>query len=269
MYLPTRVLEAFRPHGSGGEPLQAVHALNSLAGGLGDTYLLAASDGIFLYTSQVGQDSQALFLPYPDIAALELREDRPFVFLRLRAGDQDSQLKFSTMDREPLGAIAQLWGDARTGKRVPPAAPPAAAPATPVAPPVPPPPAAVKLTPLVGFCAAAYALIQADGNVATEEVEALARAVANRDAMARGLEYLCQHGPAALFAELRDMLGQDQKLCLLANLVDLAMADNTIHSTEKSLLHQFRETLGVEPNDYDAIFDVLLLRHSVGVFPDA
>ena len=70
-------------------------------------------------------------------------------------------------------------------------------------------------------------------------------------------------------AELRGLLSQDQKLCLLANLVDLAMTDNTIRSTEKSLLHQFRETLGVEENDYDAIFDVLLLRHSVGVFPDA
>lgn len=238
MYLPPKVIEAFRSHGAG-EPLQAVHALNSLTGGLGDTYLLAAPAGLFLYTSQVGQDSQALFLPYAEVTALELREDRPFVFLRLRARDQDSQLKFSTMDREPLGAIAQLWDDARTGKRAPAAGPPAAAPAVPDAPPAA--VAAVKLTPLVGFCAAAYALIQADGNIATEEVETLARAVANRDAMERGLEYLRQHGPAALFAELRDRLSHDQKLCLLANLVDLAMADNTIHSTEKSLLHQFRD----------------------------
>jgi len=53
---------------------------------------------------------------------------------------------------------------------------------------------------------------------------------------------------------------------MMANLVEMAMIDGLVRGKERKLLSQVREAVGVEKENFDAIFEVLMLKNNRSVF---
>ena len=125
----------------------------------------------------------------------------------------------------------------------------------------------VELNPLVGFAASLYVLSQVDGSMDKRELDIINRVVSTENSVA-ALDYLHQQGPLQLIESLKKMLDEKQKLCLMANLLELSMSDLVIKKDEKEIIRQFKDALQIDDSDYQAIYDVLMLKNNTGVFTD-
>lgn len=119
---------------------------------------------------------------------------------------------------------------------------------------------------LVQFAGALQALLHLDGGPDEREEAALQRVVADPEAVARGLDWWREVGTDGLIARLAATLTGPQRLCLMTNLLELAMADGVLRSKEQILLKRVRDALGIDAEAYQTIFDVLLWKNRLSVF---
>ena len=272
MRLPSEVSEMLARAG-GGEPLAAARALTDLAGNLGETYTVCDGQALHLFSKKVGEHFQARRLALSDVGDCQLREDVPFFHLKLRAAGEDFTLKFSILDRGDLGRLVALWTKQRPARAEPtPAAATAPASSAPsavanAAPSATTAPAADTPAPLVLFCAAVIAMGEVDGSASDGETAHLTDLVENPAAIAAGRAWLAQHSVETLLAAAGAALNDDQKLCLMANLIEVAMVDGLLRGREQALIASFQSGLGISDNDYQAIFDILVVKNNLSVFP--
>ena len=271
MNLPDELAKAFNQE-SQGEAQITVRALSNIEGGLGDTYVVTDGQGLYLYSKKLGEEYQPRQLGMSDISVLRVDDDMPFAYLVIGNADGEIRLKFSSMDKSDLDQLVEQWSAASSAEA--PAAPaaelatPTPAPTgAPAAEPMAAGAAASEVTPLVTFAAAVYAMMEADGAVDPDEMHILTRLITDVKIVNRGIRYLEKHGIDAVMAQVAEEFDTSQKLCLMANLLEVAMVDLLLRSKEQTLLDRFREALGTDDNNYEAIYDILVIKNNMAVFP--
>ena len=202
------------------------------------------------------------------VSEVDVVEDRPFAYLRFQADGVSYDLKFSGMDMEEITAFGERLsgGEVSVTGGDDPADVTLTADTPDQAPLKEAPEEAPELTPIVGFCAAVYAMIQADSDIDDEELEFLNRLIDHPPTVLKGLDALRRLGTVELFAQLRALLDDNQKLCMMANLVEMSMVDGLVRGNERRLLSQIREATGIEKSNFDAIFEVLMIKNNRSVF---
>ena len=230
-----------------------IRALTDIDGGLGETYVMLDADTLFLISKSIGGEFQPYQFDFSSISNLNLKEDRPFAQLNLAAGGKSYSLKFSSMDLDELAQIENKVSGKEFEAHSSSADPKVAK--------------KVELNPLVGFAASLYVLSQVDGSMDKRELDIINRVVSTENSVA-ALDYLHQQGPLQLIESLKKMLDEKQKLCLMANLLELSMSDLVIKKDEKEIIRQFKDALQIDDSDYQAIYDVLMLKNNTGVFTD-
>ena len=119
------------------------------------------------------------------------------------------------------------------------------------------------------FCAALQLLVQVDGTVDPEEQHLANRIIGDPALANQANEWLREHGQDALLTALPKLLDRDQALCLLANLIEIAMVDGLLRSRERELLEAVQKALALTDNDYQAMYDILLIKNNLAVFTKA
>lgn len=257
-YIPGEVRTLLKEQGYTTDPDQVIRALNSLSGELGEAYLMVLDGSLIIYSRQIGKSFSDLRLPLSGISGVTLVEDRPFAYLSFTSDSIDYSLKFSGLDLNSLAMFRDTLTPDGTGQ---------SATETPTA--VdhsPPEDAPVELSPVIGFCAAVYAMIQADSSIDDDELELLNRLIDHPPTVLKGLDALRRLGTVELFTRLNTLMDNNQKLCMVANLVEMAMVDGLVRGKERQLLSQVREAIGVEKENFDAIFEVLMIKNNRSVF---
>jgi uncharacterized tellurite resistance protein B-like protein len=258
MVLPTAVEREVKQRLGNRKPVLALRSLASLGGGLGESYIVSDGERVWLYSRPAGTEFDCHEFSLGDFSDVRSREDAPYLFLELELPDGILELQFSTFDSDELARLRRLWQKAGGGRQ---SAAPAPATATDGEPGTGP-----RVTPMLGFCAALQALANADTALAAEEQGNLARLIDDAALLAAGHELWQQLGTHALIGLLDDLLTPRQKLCLMANLIDLAMVDGTLRGIEKETIRWFREGLGVDEDNCQALFDAMLLKNNIGIF---
>ncbi|MCX6983557.1 MAG: hypothetical protein NT118_02240, partial [Lentisphaerae bacterium] len=69
------------------------------------------------------------------------------------------------------------------------------------------------------------------------------------------------------FLDSRKNLNVKQCSCLLANMVELSMADGKLNPVKKKILEQFKDTV-ITDKEYAKIFDVLALKNKISEFTE-
>ncbi len=233
----------------------SIRALADIDGNLGEAYVVTNGASLHIFSRRLGEKVTTRSIALSDIASMEVEDDRPFAYLNLAAGDQNLRLKFGALDRDELSQLVRLW-EAGAGNP-----PPAAEP-----PPLPADAAAKPLTPFLGFAAALQAMVEVDGSVDGEETHVLRRVVGSNEVVAQALDYLRRHGAEALQRELGELLDKRQKLCLLANLIEVAMVDGYLRGDEQQLLLAFLQALGIDQEAYETIYEVLAIKNNLSIF---
>lgn len=229
------------------QPVDVARGLTDLDGGSGATWM--ASDGtklVFFCRPAGGGDFLPLVYDYNDVTSFQLDDDGNFTFIKAGLPDRDVKLKFSSHDQMTLARFAGHW------KPVTETAANEGAPAC--------------LTPLLALCAALQAMVQSDQKVDPAEMEWMRDRNVDMQTLRRAGAWLRANGVEKLLQHTKMLFNEDQKHCLLANLLSLAMADGVFRSKEAGLIERFRVELDVPEEQYRQIYETLLARANVGVF---
>ena len=116
------------------------------------------------------------------------------------------------------------------------------------------------------FCASLLGMAAADADFDATEKEYVKRLVANPDALQEGADYFSQAGIDTVVKGAGLHLNEEQKLCLMSNLMALAMADGLLRGVEQQLVERFREALHINEEDYSAMHEVLMVLRNYSVF---
>jgi uncharacterized tellurite resistance protein B-like protein len=237
-------------------PRAKVRALCDLEGNLGETWVVADERHLVLLSRRLGADFAAQIVPMSKIETYTIADERPFAYLTIQAEGLDTRLKFAAADSVALKQIGELRTKTADSPTVL-ASPVEEDEGEPG-----------ELPPFVGFCAAMHALIQADGKADETEITLLDLIVDDTEMLAAGLEFWRRLGTERLIAEIANTFNPEQKLCLMINLLELAVSDGYLRSREKALLKQMRDGIGVEREAFSAAYRVIMTKNNLAVFSD-
>lgn len=126
-------------------------------------------------------------------------------------------------------------------------------------------PEADGLTPLMAYCAALLAMMDADRQATPAEQELLSLTIPYPEEIELGRDYLHAYGLDHLLSRLSRVLARPQRLCLLANLIALAMVDGLIRSSENELLDRFQQALELAESDFASLYEALMIKNNLSV----
>jgi tellurite resistance protein len=116
------------------------------------------------------------------------------------------------------------------------------------------------------LAAALHAMSRADGEVSQEELAVLWHLVEDPGATNTGANLLEQEGVDGVIAQTAATLSGPQGLCLLTNLLKVAMVDGVLRSKEQALAERFRQALRVTDGTWQAIHHALMVKNNLAVF---
>ncbi len=264
MKIPDSVLQLLTQHGIDEIEEVPFRGLSSSNGELGETYFFINDRELIAVSRLIGHPWELQKLPLAKLEEVNLKVDSPFLYLDLAgSGIPSINVKASILDEDKIRAFLTLLEERcesartryqekrrsqiiQTGDNVS--------------------PEQLELTPQRGFFAAVYAMIQSDQDISEEELKLIENMADDPALPLQGLALLQEFGPEELFRKLGTLLNDQQKLCLMANLIEMAMVDGVVHSPEKRMLKLLKEILKLSDEEYEAIFNVLLIKNRRTVF---
>ncbi len=259
MILPQELAQRLSVSGAH-PPKTAARALYDLEGNLGETWAVTDGQQLFLLSKRIGQDFSHSQIPLKDIDELSVRDDGAFAYLQIQSHGRPQKLKFSIWDRHDLDAICHDWTTvsgrgACEGTRFLQLEPIGSAHQT-----------VSALTPLTAFCAAVHVMIRVDGKADASELFVLQTALHEPGTIERGRQWIEANSEEALLKGISGLLNAEQKLCLLANVAAVGMADGLWRTKEQSWLDRLQQVLAVNDAEFQPVFNVLLIQSGLNVF---
>ena len=242
MNLPTILAEDFEKF-AGRQPECVARALYNLDGSLGATWM--ATDGfylVFYYKPSGGNYCRKAF-SISDALRVEAKTETCFAIFRVRFPEAAYELRFSLWDISVLDRIARYWNPDKT--EIMGTAP-------------------ESLTPLTAFCAGIHSMLLADTEADEVELQWLSQRIPDQTAIQEGCAWLAYSGRDRLMEVLPKVLTMQQRECLMANQISVAMFDGVLCSKEQALLEQFWKAMQIKDDRYKSIFDALLIKHHWG-----
>ena len=264
MNIPHEILNDLKIENLDDSSMLAVRALTDYDGNIGETYIFEKEQVVQFYSGKLGESYKRIESSYRDWQDFEISIERPFAYLSFTIETKKNRLKFAAFDLKKLEEFKKHWENnvgvkanrdvtaimndreeiKVANEEVP---------------------VSNIFAPMLGFSAALQAMAHADNRVSGEEYKSLGM-ITSHQMLEDGLRYWKLKGTENLFTELRDKLSEDQKKCLLANMLELAMVDGVLEDKEKSFLEEKRNILGVSIENFNKIFDILLLKNNLTIF---
>ena len=135
------------------------------------------------------------------------------------------------------------------------------------------------MTPWLAFAISLIYCVTVDRDVDAHEVGGLVSAfggkvapdlievgATNRDLFQRAVQYVRTHKSDAFLAETKDILTERQRMAILLNMVDSALADGQAEPAERKLLEKFQRAFGISDERFRPYFEVILLKNDRAVF---
>ncbi|WP_047392405.1 TerB family tellurite resistance protein [Exiguobacterium sp. s168] len=88
----------------------------------------------------------------------------------------------------------------------------------------------------------------------------------NDDLMEKVFKYFDRNSIDTFLAEAAPVLNHEQKLCILANLVDSSLSDGEAEREEQAMFNKFMTAFGVTEQEFAPIFKVIAMKNDRSVF---
>ncbi len=225
------------------EPNIVARAVCDITGEEGLTWLACDGSMLVCYSRPAGGEFSRLDYHLAEASALEVREDGTHAYFKARLPEAEFELRFPPGEVVNLNKLAALQPPADSVDVV-------RAPA--------------NLTPGLVCGAAVYAMTQADGANAKEELDWVVARFGSLNTFRRGGAWVVKHGFAKLLTEAPNRLTAAQLESVLVNLIDLGFCDNKLSHEEITMLEEWRLAAGLSEEQYKRCYDALLAAASLG-----
>ena len=268
MKIPLNIREDFINRENRKLPDLTVRALTDKDGNLGEMFLFALDNKLLGYSGKLGDEYQIIEFEFNRISDICVSIDKPFAYLEIQLERQKlSPIKFAIFDAKILNTIIDTWrlkakplrnqdeieennhcldespepnnyNDADDD----------------------------NLTPIVTFCALLHKLVQSDENLSDEEMTNLKLILSDPKLIKTGWEVSRKYSNEQMITYTKQLLNIQQKHCLIANSLDIAMVDGVLAEKEKTFLETLRKSIGIGTDDFNRIYDVLYLKNNLTIF---
>ena len=127
-----------------------------------------------------------------------------------------------------------------------------------------------ELTPAIALATSMIYMMASDGEIDDEEMNYLAvKLYAIGDAeelMTLSQKYSKKQGLEAFQKEANEKLTEDQKFTILANLIDILLADGDADEEEQNLFFSFVEAFGISEDDIQPYIDIISVKNDLASF---
>lgn len=106
----------------------------------------------------------------------------------------------------------------------------------------------------------------ADGRPAEAERHDLRKVIPDERVLHAALAYCRTHATTEFLAECAPLLSAEQKLCLLLNMADAAMADGELADEEREVLREFQAAFEVSAETMAPHLECLALKNARHLF---
>lgn len=121
-----------------------------------------------------------------------------------------------------------------------------------------------QISPLLGLAVILMFIATVDRDIADEEQDFIKRFCDfDEKFYDKAYDYYQKHSFEETIEALR--LNGQQKMCYLANIIELAMADGVFDSREQKMIRQFSDAAGLTDAEVRSIRDVLLIKNQLSV----
>lgn len=127
-----------------------------------------------------------------------------------------------------------------------------------------------ELTPAIALATSMIYMMASDGEVEDEEMNYLAvklYAIGDAEELIElSRKYSKKQDLEAFQKEANEKLTEDQKFTILANLIDLLLADGDADEEEQNLFFSFAEAFGISEDDVQPYIDILSVKNDFASF---
>jgi len=127
-----------------------------------------------------------------------------------------------------------------------------------------------ELTPAIALATSMIYMMASDGEIDDEEMNYLAvKLYAIGDAeelMSLSQKYSKKQNLEAFQKEANEKLTEDQKFTILANLIDILLADGDADEDEQNLFFSFVEAFGISEDDIQVYIDIISVKNDLASF---
>lgn len=138
-----------------------------------------------------------------------------------------------------------------------------------------------EMTPHLAFTTALIYMMGADGEMDNEEVGFLLSVIGgkssggsigvganNRNLIKKAVQYVQRTPVDRFITEITPKLTDAQKICILVNLIDCALADGQPEPEEQELFGRFLHGFGISMERFKPFFEVVSLKRDISVFTE-
>jgi len=249
----------------------AARAYGSIEGETGEGYLLSCAGKLSAFSRKAGEENFRKISGVfgKEISKLDMRHDKFNTYLDMNVNGVPYSIKFSSSEEKELEHLVESLKSYKPDP-APPAVPDAGRTA--------PAPSAAKiavtgiakagqstLTPLEMLAVALMYISSCDTKILEEEDRYIVEVFReNKAVLESALAYFKSHKYEEFLGNIA-ALSEEQKLCILANMTEIAMKDNSLNRIEQEYLKKFIEASGLKEEQNKAIRSVLLVKNWTGV----
>ena len=248
-FLPTRIKKQLETIAVGKTPLALARSNNSIGGEPGESYVVAYKETLFFFFRKLGDHDYSVISGDfgKNISNVYVRKDGINILLDVTVGGENYSLKFSSFEEENLMPIMKNFAVASLATS-------------------PPKDVDNKLPSfMTGMAAALMFVSTADDEIATEEDRYIVTVCNNnKTLMQAALQYYKKHSFDELLIAMSGM-NREQKLCCLANMMEIAMCDGVLHRSEIKIIKQFCNYMELSDDEYDTVKQVLMIKNKLSV----
>ena len=127
-----------------------------------------------------------------------------------------------------------------------------------------------ELTPAIALATSMIYMMASDGEVTDEEMNYLAvklYAIGDAEELIQlSRKYSKKQDLEAFQQEANEKLTEDQKFTILANLIDILLADGDADEDEQNLFFSFSEAFGISEDDVQPYIDIISTKNDLASF---
>ena len=254
--LPAKVRTGLEPLLKGRKPVSIARMSGAVDAESGEGYVVALKDCLYVFSRTLGSYEYSMRkLSYAeDIELLVIRKENYGIVMEVTTATGTMIMKFAAYQENLLQPVLKQWGAAKGLE--------SGASAT----------AIVRLiekedarelSPYVTAAAWLIFVASIDGDINDAEDGYIRRFCGNDERiLKKAFAYYESHEKEDVL-NLVAVMDRQQKLCILANAMDLAMSDGVLHRIEQDLNSRYARAANLSDNDVARVRDILLVKNQL------